>query len=87
MASTVRANSEVRPMKKQLSKDIGVMHPNDLAKDLQSITRSYLLLDCRPILAYNSCHITGRWGGVGWGGVESRWGGVEGRWRWGRWRW
>ena len=36
-----------------------MMHPHDLAKDLRSVTVSLLVLDCRPILAYNSCHITG----------------------------
>ena len=36
-----------------------MIHPHDLAKDLHSLVESFLLLDCRPILAYNSCHITG----------------------------
>lgn len=48
-----------RLLKKQLSKEVQTIHPHDLAKDLHSLDESFLLLDCRPILAYNSCHITG----------------------------
>lgn len=35
-----------------------LIHPHELAKDLHS-QESYFLLDCRPLLAYNTCHITG----------------------------
>ena len=35
-----------------------LIHPHELARDLHS-TESYFLLDCRPLLAYNTCHITG----------------------------
>lgn len=47
-------------MKKQMSREVRMIHPHDLAKDLHSLVESFLLLDCRPILAYNSCHITGK---------------------------
>ena len=46
-------------MKKQMSKEVRMVHSHDLAKDLHSLVESFLLLDCRPILAYNSCHISG----------------------------
>jgi hypothetical protein len=46
-------------LKKQLSRDVQMIHPHDLAKDLHGLAASFLLLDCRPILAFNSCHITG----------------------------
>ena len=35
-----------------------IIHPNDLARDLHS-SGDYFLVDCRPVLAYNSCHISG----------------------------
>ena len=35
-----------------------LIHPHELAKDLHT-QESYFLLDCRPLLAYNTCHITG----------------------------
>ena len=34
------------------------IQPHDLAKHLHS-ENEYVLLDCRPVLAYNSCHISG----------------------------
>lgn len=34
------------------------IHPHDLAKHLHADDQ-YVLLDCRPVLAYNSCHISG----------------------------
>lgn len=37
---------------------IALIHPHDLAKNLHS-NGEYVLLDCRPVLAYNSCHISG----------------------------
>lgn len=59
VASSRNGAGENRSLKKQLSKEIRMMHPHDLAKDLHSLVGSLLVLDCRPILAYNSCHITG----------------------------
>ena len=35
-----------------------LIHPHELARDLHT-RESYFLLDCRPLLAYNTCHITG----------------------------
>lgn len=35
-----------------------LLHPHELARDLHT-QESYFLLDCQPLLAYNSCHITG----------------------------
>lgn len=37
---------------------VPLIHPHKLAKDLHS-HQEYVLLDCRPVLAYNSCHISG----------------------------
>lgn len=37
---------------------VPLIHPHKLAKDLHS-RQEYVLLDCRPVLAYNSCHISG----------------------------
>ena len=37
---------------------VQTIHPHDLAKDLHS-TERYCMLDCQPVLAYDSCHITG----------------------------
>ena len=54
-----RVSGDNYMLKKQLSKDVQMIHPHELAKDLHSVTGSFLLLDCRPILAFNSCHITG----------------------------
>lgn len=38
--------------------NVELMDPHDLAKDLHS-REEYVLLDCRPVLAYNTCHISG----------------------------
>ena len=37
---------------------ISLIHPHDLARNLHS-SEDCVLLDCRPVLAYNSCHISG----------------------------
>ena len=42
----------------QESESVKLIHPHELAKDLHS-DESYFLLDCQPLLAYNTCHITG----------------------------
>ena len=41
-----------------LSLQVQIIHPHDLARDLHS-TETYFLLDCRPVLAYHTCHIAG----------------------------
>ena len=46
-------------LKKLVSKDVKTMDPHALAKELHTSEENYLLLDCRPILAFNSCHIAG----------------------------
>ena len=43
--------------------DVKLLHPHDLAHYLHS-SGHYFLLDCRPLLAYNTCHITGTTGYV-----------------------
>ncbi len=53
-AGDVRGN-----LKRFASREVKMMDPHSLAKELHMAEESYLLLDCRPILAYNSCHITG----------------------------
>ena len=40
------------------TESVKLIHPHELAKDLHS-EESYFLLDCQPLLAYNTCHITG----------------------------
>ena len=57
---TAPSSSRTTRIKKQLSKEVRMIHPHDLAKDLHSLVEPFLLLDCRSILAYNSCHITGK---------------------------
>ncbi len=37
---------------------IEFIQPHDLAQHLHT-ENEYVLLDCRPVLAYNSCHISG----------------------------
>ena len=37
---------------------IHLMQPHDLARGLHSEDQ-FFLVDCRPVLAYNSCHISG----------------------------
>ncbi len=38
--------------------NVEFIQPNDLAEHLHT-DNEYVLLDCRPVLAYNSCHISG----------------------------
>ena len=35
-----------------------LIHPHELAEELHSDNR-YVFLDCQPLSAYNTCHITG----------------------------
>ena len=49
-------------LKRFASREVKMMDPHILANELHMAEETYLLLDCRPILAYNSCHITGGWG-------------------------
>ncbi|XP_064389953.1 dual specificity protein phosphatase 6-like isoform X2 [Halichondria panicea] len=37
---------------------VHTIHPHDLARDLHTM-ETYFMLDCRPVLAYDSCHIAG----------------------------
>lgn len=44
--------------KRDSTETLPTIHPHDLARDLHS-SGDYFLVDCRPVLAYNSCHISG----------------------------
>eukprot|EP00731_Ephydatia_muelleri_P003995 Em0002g171a len=37
---------------------VQVINPHELARDLHA-DQQYFIIDCRPVLAYNSCHISG----------------------------
>ena len=47
-------------LKRFVSREVKMMDPHSLAQELHGCDESFLLLDCRPILAYNSCHIVGK---------------------------
>ena len=38
--------------------NVALIEPHQLARNLRS-KEDYVLLDCRPVLAYNNCHISG----------------------------
>lgn len=40
------------------SQSVHKIHPHDLARDLHS-AEPCVLVDCRPVLAFNTCHISG----------------------------
>ena len=40
------------------STGVPTIHPHDLARDLHS-DQPCVLVDCRPVLAFNTCHISG----------------------------
>jgi len=52
-------------LKRFASREVKMMDPHCLAKELHGCDENYLLLDCRPILAFNSCHIIGNGGRCG----------------------
>ena len=55
----MQAAAVMAMLQQQVSFDaIPTMHPHDLAKYLHDESR-YIVVDCRPVLAYNSCHISG----------------------------
>eukprot|EP00731_Ephydatia_muelleri_P039172 Em1172g1a len=37
---------------------VQVINPHELARDLHA-DQQYFIIDCRPVLSYNSCHISG----------------------------